>query len=673
MSRRKRNIKKRQRIVVSLVMIVAIVLSAVGIAYMTMTGISPIGGDGQGFFGLFEAGDYDTGVTADTTAIMFGELGVAGQGEMVTTPVFYRLIDATLGSVAEVEADGRFVVNANRRPEEWWIDPYMITEITGYWYDVYYKDENSQSWVKILGRTYIDGQRIVRQNDKEGTGLQPGWTMGLGPPPQFYDCNRMRFWVKTGVGNTPPYGSGCALKFELFCDVSWAAGTETRNNIKCASDEVYVAQQPPTAPAPPEGEPTVEQLTVHTTPGATVEVVGQGFKTADENGVATWANLPGKTYLISIQKAGYYHRTAYVTYPETAEITLMLAETGIPGGDTLTVVCYDGEAIMHLVDGRGRDKGYKTGYECIWTNLPGGTYTLTVSKQGYRPQTLEVSMPGAGVVYVDLRGETAAPPEEPEAPPEKPTYNQRPQVRTFTGPSTGSVGVECEFSATAYDAESDELFYKFVWGDGTNTGWLTTSFAKHVFRSEGTFMVTVQVYDGQLSSSSNPLRVAIGVSAGEGNALTTPLIDAGNMQKDVPSSAIVRVQTEADEDDFDLRVYIISPSGEYILDETVSRKTKTGNLYVSTVTFKCGEEGIVTIGAQAISKTAIYSDSLIMEKQIYCLPGAAEPYGGIRGLNETGQPTEEMPEMPGFEFIAVMMAFAIAAIVSCGKRKTIKR
>ena len=50
--------------------------------------------------------------------------------------------------------------------------------------------------------------------------------------------------------------------------------------------------------------------------------------------------------------------------------------------------------------------------------------------------------------------------------------NYPPEPPTVNGSSVGKTGVEYEYAAISTDPEGDQIFYKFDWGDGTDSGWL---------------------------------------------------------------------------------------------------------------------------------------------------------------------------------------------------------
>ncbi|RLF40713.1 MAG: hypothetical protein DRN21_01600 [Thermoplasmata archaeon] len=95
------------------------------------------------------------------------------------------------------------------------------------------------------------------------------------------------------------------------------------------------------------------------------------------------------------------------------------------------------------------------------------------------------------------------------APPEKP---DRP-----SGWSKGATGRNYTYKTSATDAEGDQLWYMFDWGDGTSSEWLgphdsgETVKATHAWDENGTYEIRVKVKDSHYSESvwSDPLPVTM--------------------------------------------------------------------------------------------------------------------------------------------------------------------
>jgi hypothetical protein len=89
-----------------------------------------------------------------------------------------------------------------------------------------------------------------------------------------------------------------------------------------------------------------------------------------------------------------------------------------------------------------------------------------------------------------------------------------------TKPDGNEIGVwhhEYSYTSSSTDPDGDQISYLFVWGDGSNSGWLgpypsgTTATASHIWTELGNYSVTVKARDvwGATSPISDPLLVTI--------------------------------------------------------------------------------------------------------------------------------------------------------------------
>jgi len=81
-------------------------------------------------------------------------------------------------------------------------------------------------------------------------------------------------------------------------------------------------------------------------------------------------------------------------------------------------------------------------------------------------------------------------------------YNHDPNTpSTPSGPSTGYTGTSYTYSTSATDPDGDQVYYKFDWGDGTNSGWVgsynsgQTGSASKTWTSPGTYSVKAKAKD----------------------------------------------------------------------------------------------------------------------------------------------------------------------------------
>jgi len=79
--------------------------------------------------------------------------------------------------------------------------------------------------------------------------------------------------------------------------------------------------------------------------------------------------------------------------------------------------------------------------------------------------------------------------------------NQPPNIPDINGPSNGKVGETIHISATSFDIDSDEIYYRFEWGDGTNSGWVgpyhngVTAVEDHIWYQQDEYVIKVKAKD----------------------------------------------------------------------------------------------------------------------------------------------------------------------------------
>jgi len=69
---------------------------------------------------------------------------------------------------------------------------------------------------------------------------------------------------------------------------------------------------------------------------------------------------------------------------------------------------------------------------------------------------------------------------------------------------------EIQYTYSTYSTAENNLYYRFFWGDGSNSGWIgpynsgQTATASHAYATVGTFSITVTVKHGTTGIPSNP-------------------------------------------------------------------------------------------------------------------------------------------------------------------------
>jgi hypothetical protein len=92
-----------------------------------------------------------------------------------------------------------------------------------------------------------------------------------------------------------------------------------------------------------------------------------------------------------------------------------------------------------------------------------------------------------------------------------PNENQPPvAVAKITPNPVGYEGMLIKFDASeSYDPEGRELKYYWDFGDGENSGWITDKATNHSYDSQGEYIVTLIVNDGELDSTPELKRLTI--------------------------------------------------------------------------------------------------------------------------------------------------------------------
>lgn len=109
--------------------------------------------------------------------------------------------------------------------------------------------------------------------------------------------------------------------------------------------------------------------------------------------------------------------------------------------------------------------------------------------------------------------------------------NAAPSISAFVAtPYPAGVGQNLSFSATASDSNGDPLQFRFVFGDGSDSGWQAANSAQHAYASIGRYRAQVQVRDGNGGQTSRAATASV-LPAAPGAlpvASSTVAIDAAN-------------------------------------------------------------------------------------------------------------------------------------------------
>jgi len=90
-----------------------------------------------------------------------------------------------------------------------------------------------------------------------------------------------------------------------------------------------------------------------------------------------------------------------------------------------------------------------------------------------------------------------------------------PNPAVITGPTKGKVDIMHNFTAVTEDKNGDDVQYKFIWGDGTESSWSefvpsgTPVTMAHSYSKKGNYVITVEVRDNDYHGAYNPTMKSI--------------------------------------------------------------------------------------------------------------------------------------------------------------------
>ena len=113
--------------------------------------------------------------------------------------------------------------------------------------------------------------------------------------------------------------------------------------------------------------------------------------------------------------------------------------------------------------------------------------------------------PNFDIIELELKSTTYTLPDAPNKP-NKPS-----------GPSSGKPGEEYNYTTSTTDPDDDHIYYKWDWGDKTNSGWLgpynssEIAYASYIWQSNGEYVIRVKAKDNldKESGWSDKLNVLI--------------------------------------------------------------------------------------------------------------------------------------------------------------------
>lgn len=149
--------------------------------------------------------------------------------------------------------------------------------------------------------------------------------------------------------------------------------------------------------------------------------------------------------------------------------------------------------------------------------------------------------------------------------------NRPPSASLSISPTSGEVGDEFEFDASdSSDADSDPLTYRFVFGDGEDTGFIEDTVVTHVYSDPGTYSVRLTVRDDSNASSDFTTTLVV-TGAPTDNQTPVALIATGPRTGSAPANLSFdgRISFDPDGDPITHR-WLFSRDGEPFAEQTGS-------------------------------------------------------------------------------------------------------
>ena len=220
--------------------------------------------------------------------------------------------------------------------------------------------------------------------------------------------------------------------------------------------------------------------------------------------------------------------------------------------------------------------------------------------------------------------------------------NFEPTVEIFSPESglSGAPGVVYKFTASGSDADGDTLRYKFHWGDGTESGWMTNNIRteyrryladyvcqlEHYYSSAGVYTIAVDVDDGKTITTNsvltdlNTAKLASGFTVAQ-QKLPSPRIDSLLLTGvNKTSTTVIVLNTPIPRQYFDVFVQVTDKSGVLVPWKAIEKSTFTGEEFVATISFTAKAYGDVTVTAKTTPKGTVtgflVSDTVTMTNRL---------------------------------------------------------
>jgi len=206
--------------------------------------------------------------------------------------------------------------------------------------------------------------------------------------------------------------------------------------------------------------------------------------------------LPSGLWTITVSKSGYTTYSSMITASGTdieTTITLLPTSSQSPTTYPLAIVT-DPSGCSVTINGQTKDSGT---YGAVF-DLVSGEYSATVSRSGYATKS-GISCPINGApstVSVTLSSEGGTP-------------NHPPVVTSITIPTSLTAGIPGQFVVNATDPDGDTLVYRWDFGDGTSSSYISSPSREHTYLQTGKYALIVTARDTSSATGSDSIFVTV--------------------------------------------------------------------------------------------------------------------------------------------------------------------
>jgi hypothetical protein len=135
-------------------------------------------------------------------------------------------------------------------------------------------------------------------------------------------------------------------------------------------------------------------LTVSTNPGGCDVIVGGQTKNSGPEGIATFENLEAKSYTVTVSRENYETATETVNMQTSQSVSVSLTKSIFK----LTVSTPFTDCTVKVQGAKTFELSSGTAGVAIFEDLPKGSYTVFVAKEGYATETRTVNLVDRDVV-----------------------------------------------------------------------------------------------------------------------------------------------------------------------------------------------------------------------------------------------------------------------------------